>query len=67
MVEEYRASNGKNKCYSYHRFDDRSVLWIEYEVDIVEDKKKVKNITELDPEDSVITYLLPQDLELITG
>lgn len=51
--------------YSIHRFSDKSVIMIKYQIDL-DDNAIVSEIIELDTENSVLSYLLPQDYELIT-
>ena len=51
--------------YSVHRFSDKSVVEIHYKKD-ANGKHVVSEISQADTKDSVLSYLLPIDLDLIT-
>lgn len=52
-----------DECHTYHRFADGSVVCIEYIDDCI---SKIEHIDKQES-NSVIKFLLPQDLELITS
>lgn len=67
VVKEYEDYFDGPQCSSFHRFSDKSYVGIKYVIDEKTQVKTVGEIVELDAADSVITYLLPKDFELLTG
>lgn len=49
-----------------HRFSDKTVIWVRYQLD-ADNNPIVSEIVEADTKDSVLSYLIPKDLALISA
>ena len=61
-----RTVNNVTDYYSRHRFSDKSMVYVYYTIDKETQQPIVESFRDADTQDSVLTYLIPKDLELLT-
>ena len=61
-----RTVNNVTDYYSRHRFSDKSMVYVYYTIDKETQQPIVESFRDADTQDSVLAYLIPKDLELLT-